>query len=633
MKANPENITELFRKHCFRIPLYQRHYDWEEVQCAALWEDFIRLYHEKKAVHYLGTMVVEKGELDELLIVDGQQRTTSLMLLIKALENFSGDRDVGFRDLTHSGARCRLKPQKWSNESDSCWFQAVMEDDISLTAANNSLAANFRYFGNCAADAFATVPMKADDASDALGRMWLAFVVLDRQGDDRDNPQTIFDKINSEGKNLEVHDLIRNHLFMLAAESTVIDSVSPSAKQQSLYENEWQNVEREFPERGLRQMSHFFRDYLIVKTGDLDLTSGPQLYPRFKKYLEPKKSGELLFNGCCLNDFNTVEYLTNDIWKHADAWGKVVFCNPLYGNKLETKKLQAALADFSMIGNSLYHPLAVLLMLDHGRRDHDRLARIFKTLNVFITITELTGCRSRFRSELLKQILFEGDVSVQDWITKDEGVGRFRDRLRLLWPPTFDPPTEIGRALLGQLIPEDDSEVSNEVGTYLQTQDAEGVPVAQPATETTEEMPDFYHMMRNVALFLLLKVNERYMCDDGDSETMFLEPIHSLEHIMPQTLKDGWTVLDSFHQTHLNSIGNLTLLGKNFNSTVSNKQLTEKEKHYRNSSYAITRKVATDLQKAGLLGEPGKVDAKLFCEFVDKRAAEFTTAAKEVLTF
>ncbi|MEI6915958.1 MAG: DUF262 domain-containing protein, partial [Armatimonadota bacterium] len=308
MNANPENITELFRKHCFRIPLYQRHYDWEEVQCAALWEDFIRLYHDKKAVHYLGTMVVEKGELDELLIVDGQQRTTSLMLLMKALENLSGDREGGFRNLTHSGALCRLKPQKWSSESDSCWFQAVMEDDDSLTTANNSLATNFRYFGKCAADAFATDPMKANYAIDALGRMWLAFVVLDRQGVDRDDPQTIFDKINSEGKNLEVHDLIRNYLFMLAAESTDIDSVSPSAKQQSLYENEWQNVEREFPERGLRQMSHFFRDYLIVKTGDLDLTSGPQLYPRFKEYLEPKKSGELLFNGCCLNDFNTVEY-------------------------------------------------------------------------------------------------------------------------------------------------------------------------------------------------------------------------------------------------------------------------------------------------------------------------------------
>jgi len=272
-------------------------------------------------------------------------------------------------------------------------------------------------------------------------------------------------------------------------------------------------------------------------------------------------------------------------------------------------------------------------MLDHGHRDHGRLARIFETLNVFIAITELTGCQSRFKSELMKQILTEGDVSMQDWITKDEGVGRFRDRLRLLWPKNFDPPTEIERALLGQMTPDAVFEASNEVGTYLQTQDAEGPPVAEPETEATGESPDFYHMKRNVALFLLLKVNERYMRDDGDSETMFLEPSHSLEHIMPQTLKDGWIVLKTFHQTHLNSIGNLTLLGKNFNSTVSNKQLTEKEKHYRNSSYAITRKVATDLQKSGLLGESGKVDAKLFREFINRRAAEFTTASKSVLAF
>ena len=103
---------------------------------------------------------------------------------------------------------------------------------------------------------------------------------------------------------------------------------------------------------------------------------------------------------------------------------------------------------------------------------------------------------------------------------------------------------------------------------------------------------------------------------------------------MPQTPENGWDVLDrTFHETHLHSIGNLTLLGKNFNSKVSNKSLTEKEKLYRNSSYAITREVAADLRAKGLLMEPGKVDATLFREFVTKRAEKFAKAAKNVLSF
>lgn len=624
MNATPNNLTELFSKYRFRIPLYQRHYDWEEKQCFALWEDFIRLYDEKNAVHYLGTMIVEGADDDEFLIVDGQQRTTSLMLLMKVLQSACGDSVEAIRNLTHDGDRLRLKPQSGNNECDH--FNAVMSEPPSAIKETHSMAKNFRYFNDYVAARFTENTIEEEKVICALSRMQLAFVELDRNSDDCDVPQTIFDKINAEGKDLEVHDLIRNYLFLLAADSTD-GSESPSAKQQSLYENEWQNVEREFPDRALRQMSHFFRDYLIVKTGDPSLTSGPQLYSKFKEYLKSE--------ACVGLDFDTVESRTNDIWKHADAWGKVVFCNPLHGNLPDTRNLQSALADFSMVGNSLYYPLAMLLMLDHGSQNHGKLAKIFHTLNKFIVISALTGCQTAFKRKLMGPILSNGDTSVKDWI-KDEA--KFAEQLKLLWPEDFKPAERIELALLGPSNPDErEEDGADEPGTPSQTGDAVENPEEQHKIHLAKEpspQPDFYHFTRNVSLFLLLKINEEQMDKEIDTKTMFLEPSHSLEHIMPQTPDNGWEVMDgTFRETHLHSIGNLTLLGKNFNSRVSNKSLTDKEKLYRNSSYAITRQVAADLNSAGLLKAPGKVDAELFRKFVTERAKELAKAAQTVLSF
>jgi hypothetical protein len=488
------------------------------------------------------------------------------------------------------------------------------------------MSRNFRYFSRRVADCFKENKMEAEKAIHALSRMELAFVELNRENGDCDEPQTIFDKINAEGKDLEVHDLIRNFLFLLAAESTD-GTESPSAKQQSLYENEWQNVEREFPERALSQMPHFFRDYLIVKTRDLSLTSGPHLYSKFKEYLKLEASVDW--------NFDTVENRTNDIWRHADAWGKVVFCNPIHGSSPDTQNLQAALADFSMVGNALYHPLAMLLMLDHGQRDHRKLAKIFQTLNKFIAISALTGCQTNFRSKLMEPILSSGDTSVHDWIEND---AVFRERLRSLWPQDFNPSMRIELALLDRpIVDESEEEGTDEPGAPSQTRDAMENSVEQCKSGSTDEpnpQPDFYHFTRNITLFLLLKINEDQMRKEGDTHTVFLEPSHSLEHIMPQTPENGWDVLDrTFHETHLHSIGNLTLLGKNFNSKVSNKSLTKKEKLYRNSSYAITREVAADLRERGLLIESGKVDVTLFRKFVEQRAEKLATAAKNVLSF
>jgi hypothetical protein len=683
MNAVPQSVWSLFSsQRQFKIPLYQRHYDWHEEQCEALWDDFLRLCtnEDKEMSHYLGTMVVE--ELDGAFqVVDGQQRTTSLMLLFRALQDYLGhDKGADLRHLTHIPPSClsvtatgiahgedtcsnsglRLIPQGEGRLGlDFESFSTVMKDgDQGGHHANKNYQKNLQFFRNSIQNyikyASNANTLTFDNIKSTLERMLLAFIELNRKGQDADDPQTIFEKMNAEGKDLEVHDLIRNYIFMLAAESTGTGTSQElaNAKQQSLYLNEWQNFEHEFPDRAFHQMKDFFRDYLIIKTGDVEISSGRNLYVKFKAYLHGDNANNPIFNGGSLKEFVNVEKLANDIWKYADAWGKVVFGNPIKDISDRAKNLIKHLKDFSRIAHAPYYPFVTMLIVDweehHGEQSHHtNLPNILEILNKFIAISRITETYVGFGTKFLGPLVTSKMTCNLDALIKNPLV--FQQQLKGLWPEGFDSKKQLENALLGlQLetdIQNEPQEASLELGSISQTQEDKlldqgtgddsrpNMPQTDTAS-TNEALPDVYHANTRMTTYLLLKINEEMTEETGDTIMDYLEPRHSLEHIMPQSYPEPWQFVDfAWYASRLNSLGNLTLVGKAYNSQLSNRPLSDKLRWYKDSSYIITRELVAKLQGAVESESPQRIDLQKFKESINSRARELTTTASVIFQF
>ena len=645
MIANPKSLLSLLLVHKFEIPLYQRHYEWTEVHCVALWEDFTRMIENPSHCHYLGTMIVEQHRTS-LHIVDGQQRITTVMLLLKALEghlNVDGPgslASLAFMPDSDGTQALRLIPQGKSREgSDYMKFLAVMDPQNTQSNLDaGGFSTNLECFRGKVEKYEEKGRLTVECVLSALERMHLAIVELDQHGQDSDDPQTIFEKINSEGKNLEVHDLIRNFVFMLAAES---DSQLSNAntKQRSLHMNGWRHLESEFPDRAFHQMKHFFRDYLIIKTGSTDITSGSDLYRKFMDFCLSVQKHQI---GCgdaetceeneSIKSFAVVELLVNDLWKHADAWGKVVFANPI---KTSSEKLVQQLLEFASIANAAYYPLATLLLIhgadNCGITNQKNLAAVFESLNKFITISGITGCHVNLNRDYSKQFMGP-NADTAKLKSLIDNPRAFASELSNMWGNEFDYGEEIKRALLGcSSIPHDlqENDLQQEMasGDFEQTEDFNEPSSEKHSENSDSNLPDVYHEKSRVITHLLLKINEFMMTQSGDSMMRFADNRHSLEHIIPQTPDNGWENLD--RETRLkyqHCLGNLTIIGAPYNSTIKNCSLVDKVAYYEMSNYLMTRELANDIKRSAATQDLNKI----FC-VIESRMKDLTEMAIKIL--
>lgn len=281
MKATEAKLLDLLKKAPqFVIPIYQRTYSWTEKECRQLWDDIVRTGgNDAIAVHFIGSIVyIEKGLvpatlLSPLLVIDGQQRLTSVMLLIAALAKALGESEPvnGF-----SPRKLRnyylLNPE----ETGERHFKLLLSqtDKASLTAIiggteqpkEHSLrvAQNFQLFEELIADCkgeFVAV-------CNGLAKLVVVDIALKR---DQDNPQLIFESMNSTGRELTQADLIRNYILM---------GLEPEL-QTRLYEQFWRPMEVDFGQEAYgTHFDGFMRHYLTVKSGDIPNVR--EVYEAFK---------------------------------------------------------------------------------------------------------------------------------------------------------------------------------------------------------------------------------------------------------------------------------------------------------------------------------------------------------------
>jgi uncharacterized protein with ParB-like and HNH nuclease domain/predicted transport protein len=288
MKATEAKLLSFLQKSPqFIIPIYQRTYSWTDKQCRQLWDDILRAgSSDTITVHFIGSIVYVEQGLSQvshqapLLVIDGQQRLTTVALLLEALARAIGDGE----EPVDGFSAAKLRHYYLSNplESGDRYFKLLLSqtDNSSLKAIIKNteqpkvpslrVMQNFDMFTGLLAE------QKGNLASvcRGLAKLVVVDIALSR---DQDNPQLIFESMNSTGKELSQADLIRNFILM---------GLEP-VLQTRLYEEYWRPMEQDFGQEAYgTQFDSFMRHYLTVRTGNIPRER--DVYEAFKDYSRTK---------------------------------------------------------------------------------------------------------------------------------------------------------------------------------------------------------------------------------------------------------------------------------------------------------------------------------------------------------
>lgn len=291
MKAVEAKLLEFLKKSPqFVIPIYQRTYSWGEKECLQLWNDILRTGRDEKvSAHFVGSIVyVEKGlyqvsSQSPLLVIDGQQRLTTVTLVIEALA-----RHLGTSELVDGFSAKKLRSYYLLNplEEGERKYKLILSqtDKTSLTALLDQqpkpkdhsirVESNFNFF----VERMTEAKDELEAVCKGLAKLIVVDISLSR---DQDNPQLIFESLNSTGRELSQADLIRNFILM---------GLEPQL-QSRLYSQYWRPMEVDFGQEAYAtHFDGFMRHYLTVKTGDIPNVR--EVYEAFKHYARsPKVSG------------------------------------------------------------------------------------------------------------------------------------------------------------------------------------------------------------------------------------------------------------------------------------------------------------------------------------------------------
>ena len=264
----------------FIIPVYQRNYDWKQEQCKQLYDDLVAVAKDGAKSHFFGSIVSVSdpdGGMLDFLIIDGQQRLTTISLLMLAMYNLLQEGKVQAKnpslapmiyetyliDKWQSGsARIKLKPIK----NDQQAFSSLFEPDGERVVDSN-LTINYTYFYNRI--------LRNEIEIDALYQAICKLQIINISLNHEDNPQLIFESLNSTGLALDEGDKIRNCILM---------GLKSSQEQNDYYAKYWNPIEK----LTNYDVSSFVRDYLSIKQQATPAIK--DIYVKFKAYKRGEES-------------------------------------------------------------------------------------------------------------------------------------------------------------------------------------------------------------------------------------------------------------------------------------------------------------------------------------------------------
>ncbi len=346
MKAVEANLLKFIQSgEQFAIPIYQRTYSWQLPECEQLWQDIIRSASDSSIIgHFVGSVVyIQEGQSNighwaPYLVIDGQQRLTTVSLILAALAEALGDSETsdGFtarkiRNLfltnpEESGERRFKLILSQTDKSSLCAIvsQAPMPHETSIR-----ITANYEFFLKRLKDSHELRNL----VWAGLAKLMIVDVSLTRGVD---NPQLVFESLNSTGRELSQADLIRNYVLM---------SLKPDL-QTRLYESYWRPMEVEFGQEGyLSAFDAFMRDYLTYRTRELPNIGN--VYEAFKKFAKGRDGAD-------------VEPLLADLRKVSRF-----YCAMALGRETDSR-LKGAFHDLKELKVDVAYPLLLELYEDYA---------------------------------------------------------------------------------------------------------------------------------------------------------------------------------------------------------------------------------------------------------------------------
>ena len=276
MKGDAQPLIKFFdgSDKRFIIPLYQRNYDWKEENCEQLFQDLMKLHNSDRKSHFFGSIVsnIQSGTEDRL-IIDGQQRITTVSLMLIAMVNAYKAGDIQATDsklvdkifkrylvdeYQEDERKVKLKPIK----KDMDAFDSLLYKPKDQYIKGSNVTRNYEFFY----DKIIKSGLTMDELFETIKKLEVINIKLDED----DDPQLIFESLNSTGLDLSEADKIRNYLLM---------SLAP-AEQDDLYTRYWNPIE----ESTKYDPSSFVRDYLTMKQGKIGRID--KIYFIFKEYAE-----------------------------------------------------------------------------------------------------------------------------------------------------------------------------------------------------------------------------------------------------------------------------------------------------------------------------------------------------------
>lgn len=289
MKANELPINNFLQAPNiqFVIPIYQRNYDWTTSECKQLVNDILAVENQNRGTHFIGSIVfIHEGtystsEVKELVIIDGQQRLTTINILYVALYRFS--KENGLEKEADMLYNMFLVNQYVENESSKLKLKQTDNNSLAFKAIMNSTENQFQPYSNVIENySFFREIIKLDNFQtllNGLKRLIFVEVSLERGKDD---PQRIFESLNSTGLELSQSDLIRNFILM---------DLEPK-EQNRIFEQIWNPIEENAKDLSKQKslVSDYIRNYLTLKSKKIP--NKGKVYLEFKKLYANKSDAD-----------------------------------------------------------------------------------------------------------------------------------------------------------------------------------------------------------------------------------------------------------------------------------------------------------------------------------------------------
>ena len=391
MQANDANLlTFLDGTKQFILPIFQRRYSWKKEDCKQLWDDVLHVgENEDIPPHFLGSIVsVQHGiyhasGVAQLLLIDGQQRLTTLSLLISALG----------RAIQTRGVEIGITPRRLENrylfnaeEDNQYRYKQLLTQhdretliqllDNKELPANPSprLLENYQFFENQLQRADLGTVYKG------IQKLMIVDIALTPHSD---NAQLIFESLNFKGVKLEAADLIRNYVLM---------SQEPDF-QTRLYEDYWFPMEQQFGEEYTNRFNLFMRDYLTLKTRQIP--NKGQVYESFKRYVASKRQPEVL------------EETITEIYRYS----KYYICIAL--REEEDSGICTCLEDIHALNVETVFPFLLEVYEDHmqGQLDREQVIEILRLIESYIFRRAICGIETRGLNRIFATLMLKIDKS------------------------------------------------------------------------------------------------------------------------------------------------------------------------------------------------------------------------------